>query len=62
MGSRDLGGDYNRLPGGEFDDIGAKSADLFARVDGLALPVSRIATSVTRFPLFPVSFRTSCRT
>ena len=54
MGSRDLGGHYDRLPGGEFDDIGANPAGLFARVDVLSSP-SRLVTSVTRFPLFPVS-------
>ena len=54
MGSRDLGGHYDRLPGGEFDDIGANPAGLFARVDVLSSP-SRFVTSVTRFPLFPVS-------
>ena len=54
MGSRDLGGHYDRLPGGEFDDIGANPAGLFARVDVLSSP-SRHVTSVTRFPLFPVS-------
>ena len=54
LGSRDLGGHYNRLPGGEFDDIGANPAGLFARVDVLSSP-SRHVTSVTRFPLFPVS-------